>query len=262
MVCLLSVKGAGPPTRSLDLSALAARGWGRLHPETGVKLSGTGAKPVNNTRVWPADSLIILGHIPRCGCRSRAEEVPQANTTRQTGRRVAPSMRHNSSPGSCMRRGRLQISERVVSMARPLKYKTVEALQAAIDAYFESCEGYLLHDTYGNPVFDKQGQPVIVGVKPPTVTGLALALGFTSRRQLLDYQGRAAFSHTVTRAKARCEEYAERRLYDRDGARGAQFSLEHNFRWGRDGVSGGRDQMEDDPLTKALKEEAGKRGPV
>lgn len=165
-------------------------------------------------------------------------------------------------PCSCMRRRQHQNDEQVVNMGRPMKYKTVEALQAAIDEYFKSCEGRLLRDEYGDPVFDKQGYPVIVDQKPPTVTGLALALGFTSRRQLLDYQGRPAFSHTVTRAKTRCEEYAERRLYDRDGARGAQFSLEHNFRWNRDGAEGGKDQMDDDPLTKALKEEAGKHGPV
>ena len=63
------------------------------------------------------------------------------------------------------------------------------------------------------------------------MTGLALALGFASRQALLNYQGKKAFNDTITRAKSRCEEYAESRLYDRDGARGAQFSLEHNFKW-------------------------------
>lgn len=116
-------------------------------------------------------------------------------------------------------------------MARPLKYKTVEELQAAIDAYFEDCQGHPLVDDKGNAVTDKYGAPVIIGAHPPTVTGLALALGFTGRQALLNYQGRKQFMDTITRAKARCEEYAESRLFDRDGARGAQFSLEHNFRW-------------------------------
>lgn len=116
-------------------------------------------------------------------------------------------------------------------MARPPKYKTVDALQAAIDAYFEDCQGSPLVDDSGHAVTDKYGEPVIVGAHPPTVTGLALALGFASRQALLNYQGKKSFHDTITRAKSRCEEYAESRLYDRDGARGAQFSLEHNFRW-------------------------------
>lgn len=116
-------------------------------------------------------------------------------------------------------------------MARPLKYKTVEELQAAIDAYFEDCQGKPLVDDKGNAATDKYGEPVIVGAHPPTVTGLALALGFTNRQSLLNYQGKKQFLDTITRAKSRCEAYAESRLFDRDGARGAQFSLEHNFKW-------------------------------
>lgn len=113
----------------------------------------------------------------------------------------------------------------------PRKWKSVKAMQEAIDAYFESCEGEVLEDSAGNPVRDKNGMPVLINEKPPTVTGLALALGFTGRKQLLDYQGRPEFCDTVTRAKARCEAYAEARLYDRDGANGAKFSLGCNFGW-------------------------------
>lgn len=132
-------------------------------------------------------------------------------------------------------------------MARPLKYKTVDALQAAIDAYFEDCQGKPLLDKDGTAVTDKYGEPVIIGAHPPTVTGLALALGFTGRQALLNYQGRKQFMDTITRAKSRCEEYAESRLFDRDGARGAQFSLEHNFRWRAVGDSG------EDTLARAAK---------
>lgn len=132
-------------------------------------------------------------------------------------------------------------------MARPLKYKTVDALQAAIDAYFEDCQGKPLVDDSGNAVTDKYGEPVIIGAHPPTVTGLALALGFSTRQSLLNYQGRKQFLDTITRAKARCEEYAESRLFDRDGARGAQFSLEHNFRWlDQDKDAAGEVQIIDD----------------
>ena len=114
---------------------------------------------------------------------------------------------------------------------RPPKYKTVEEMQAKIDAYFTACEGTPLLDDEGRAVTDKYGEPVIVGAHPPTVTGLALALGFTGRQALLNYQAKPKFVDTITRAKARCEAYAEERLFDRNGTTGAQFSLKCNFGW-------------------------------
>lgn len=112
----------------------------------------------------------------------------------------------------------------------PRKWKSVKAMQKAIDAYFESCKGTPLMIA-GNVATDKYGRPIILDEKPPTVTGLALSLGFTGRQALIDYQGRPEFADTVTRAKSRCEEYAESRLYDKDGANGAKFSLGCNFGW-------------------------------
>ena len=112
----------------------------------------------------------------------------------------------------------------------PRKWKSVKAMQKAIDAYFESCKGTpLMID--GDVATDKYGRPIILDEKPPTVTGLALSLGFTGRQALIDYQGRPEFADTVTRAKSRCEEYAESRLYDKDGANGAKFSLGCYFGW-------------------------------
>lgn len=116
-------------------------------------------------------------------------------------------------------------------MARPRKIKSVKAMERAIDAYFASCEGTQRLDKRGNPVYDKHGQPVIVGAKPPTITGLALALGLSGRKALLDYQGYEEFCDTITRAKARCEAYAEERLYDNGGSNGAKFNLACNFGW-------------------------------
>lgn len=113
---------------------------------------------------------------------------------------------------------------------RPPRYKTAEEMQLKIDEYFKKCGGEVLMNDENKPVLDKNGQPVITGQKPPTVTGLALALGFTSRQALLNYEAKPRFIDTITRAKSRCEEYAETRLYDRDGARGAIFSLTNNFK--------------------------------
>lgn len=120
----------------------------------------------------------------------------------------------------------------------PRKWKSVKAMQEAIDAYFKKCEGEpLIVD--GSAAVDKYGVPIIINVKPPTVTGLALALGFTGRQALLDYQARPEFADTITRAKSRCEEYAESRLYDKDGANGAKFSLGCNFGWNSENEKSG-----------------------
>ena len=112
---------------------------------------------------------------------------------------------------------------------RPPMYKSKEEIQEKIDAYFKECEGKILEDADGNPIVDKYGDAVIVGARPLTITGLALALGFNSRQALLNYQVKEEFHDTITRAKSRIEQYAEERLYDKDGANGAKFSLSNNF---------------------------------
>ena len=116
------------------------------------------------------------------------------------------------------------------NVGRPPKYKSKEEIEEKIEQYFKDCEGHPLTDDEGNPVYNKWGYPVIVDRKPPTVTGLALALGFTNRLSLLNYQGKKEFVNTITRAKSRVEQYAEERLFDKDGTSGAQFSLRNNFK--------------------------------
>lgn len=112
---------------------------------------------------------------------------------------------------------------------RPLKFKSVKKMQEKIDEYFESCESRPLLDGKGHVLTDKKGNPIFTPGRPPTVTGLALALGFTNRQSLLNYQERDEFFDTITRAKAKIEQYAEERLFDKDGANGAKFSLANNF---------------------------------
>lgn len=113
---------------------------------------------------------------------------------------------------------------------RPPKYKCKEEIEGKIEAYFEECKGELLANDDGTPMMDKFGRPIFINRHPPTVTGLALALGFNSRMSLINYQGKKEFMDTITRAKARIEAYTEERLFDKDGSNGAQFSLKYNFR--------------------------------
>ncbi len=111
-------------------------------------------------------------------------------------------------------------------MGRPLKFKTVKELKDKIAAYFESCkdtpilaeDGHVLTDKFGNPIFAQN---------PPTVAGLAKALGFEDRQSVYDYKGRKEFSCTIKEALLRIEEYAEQHLYI-GKATGAIFWLKNH----------------------------------
>ena len=116
------------------------------------------------------------------------------------------------------------------------KYTSKEEIIGLIDNYFESCKGEpFIDEVTGKQMVDKFGYPIFIGQRPPTVTGLALALGFKSRQSLLNYAGKQAFRDVITEAKSRIEMYVEERLFDKDGANGAKFSLQNNFKgWDAD----------------------------
>ena len=113
---------------------------------------------------------------------------------------------------------------------RPPFFTSAEEMQKLIDAYFNECDGKPFLDKDGNPMRNKDGKIIRDDRRPYTITGLALALGFNSRQALLNYQGKEEFNDTILRAKARVERYAEERLYDKNGANGAKFSLSNNFK--------------------------------
>ena len=126
-------------------------------------------------------------------------------------------------------------------MGKHKTYTAAKQMQKLIDEYFKNCKGTYIKDDDGSVLTDKHGKPIMSNETPPTITGLALALGFNSRQTLLNYAGDPEFVDTITRAKAMVEAYAEKRLYDRDGANGAKFSLANNFKGWKDSVdlSGG-----------------------
>ena len=99
-------------------------------------------------------------------------------------------------------------------VGKPLKFKTPKILKAKIDAFFKEC--------------DKKKQPY-------TITGLALALD-TTRETLLEYEGEVEgrekseeYADTIKTAKLRCQNYAERMLYQIRAA-GPIFALK-NYGW-------------------------------
>lgn len=91
---------------------------------------------------------------------------------------------------------------------RPRKYKTVEAFDDAVDVYVALCRA---DDT------------------PVTWTGLALALGFSSREAIDEYQNYDGFSDSVKRAKLIVQNAYEMRLAG-NSPTGAIFALK-NFGW-------------------------------
>jgi len=111
-------------------------------------------------------------------------------------------------------------------MSRELKYKTVEELEQAIDAYFEECKDKVIKDDDGNIITDKSGNPVLLQ-NPPTVSGLALFLGFEDRQSIYDYKNRGKFSCTIKKAIMKIENYAEQHLYV-GKATGAIFWLKNH----------------------------------
>lgn len=114
-------------------------------------------------------------------------------------------------------------------VGRPPKFKSKEEMQEKIDNYFEECKGTILKNEDGSIFRDKNGMPVVVGVRPLTMSGLANALGFSSRQSLLNYEGKKEFMDTIMRARARVEQYTEECLFDKNSANGAKFSLANNF---------------------------------
>ena len=85
-------------------------------------------------------------------------------------------------------------------VGRPLKYKTAEEMQAGIDEYFELCQPKYATDADGNVLKDNSGNP-ITELNPPTITGLALHLGFESRQSMYDYEARGEYKGIISKAR-------------------------------------------------------------
>ncbi len=114
--------------------------------------------------------------------------------------------------------------------ARVPRFRSAQEIDRLAESYENACRGHPLeHD--GQIVLGRDGQPVITDSRPPTLAGLALALGFDTRADMLAYSGRPELCRAITRAKSRVERYAEERLFDKDMFKGAQYVLRCSFGW-------------------------------
>lgn len=98
---------------------------------------------------------------------------------------------------------------------RPPMFETVEQLEERITEYFD-----LLNSQ------DSDGDFIST---PPTVTGLALFLGFAQRKSLLDYKNKEEFCNTIKRAIS-CVELAYEQRLSANNPAGAIFALK-NLGW-------------------------------
>ena len=96
----------------------------------------------------------------------------------------------------------------MANVGRPRKYNTAEELQKAIDTYFEEHTPEYELDSDGKVITTKSGIPVLK-LNPPTISGLALHLGFCNRTSLYEYEREGEFSDTIKIARTRCENFVE-----------------------------------------------------
>jgi hypothetical protein len=88
----------------------------------------------------------------------------------------------------------------------PPLYDSKEKLSQKIDEYFESREIEFYKNEDGEPIMSK-GAPMIKSLNAPSVTGLALYLGYASRQSIYDNEKNEQFSYIIKRARAKVEEW-------------------------------------------------------
>lgn len=111
----------------------------------------------------------------------------------------------------------------MASKGRPLIYETREALQTAIDNYFEDCDTRT-REVVENGVAVEKKAPIIY-----TIEGLALALGM-DRRNLIEYDKREIFYPIIKNAKIKClAKHTEKALSSEVNTTFSIFLFKNNY---------------------------------
>jgi hypothetical protein len=151
----------------------------------------------------------------------------------------APNVRAGTKANMAKFRAARKVDPFARTFGSKFKYGTPEELQEACNEYFKSME-YFVTDRYGNVVTDPMTGEPITDTKPLTLSGLGLAIGVRTdclrRYAAVAKSGTAdpRFATVIEDAIQRVESYAEKRLYDNNGARGSQFALQAGFGWNTD----------------------------
>jgi len=113
---------------------------------------------------------------------------------------------------------------------KPPLYNNAQELSDCIEEYYEQCIPEFLKDDDGKYILEK-GQPIVLKMNIPTMTGLALHLGFCSRQSLYDYEKHKEYSYIIKKARLRIENSYEESLRDPSiKATGPIFALK-NMGW-------------------------------
>lgn len=112
-------------------------------------------------------------------------------------------------------------------VGRPPMYRLPFYMIQRIEKYFKD-------EIYCRPFLDKDKKPctntagkIIWDIKPPTVAGLALYLGFADRSSLYEYKARPDFAYAIKRAVTEIECFAEEQLH-LSSSTGAIFWLKNH----------------------------------
>lgn len=130
---------------------------------------------------------------------------------------------------------------------RPPTFANPEQMMLRADEYFIYIQGEYELVMVDVPVKDKKGNVLRITQmqekewtrfpEPPTITGMALFLGFTSRERFYAYQDKPEFESVVAKIRTRIEYEYEKRL-NANNPTGAIFALK-NMGW--------RDREEENP---------------
>lgn len=121
---------------------------------------------------------------------------------------------------------------------RPSMYDTAEELEKKILDYFEWIKGEYEEREGERKIITKDGSVIeekyaywfeLRKKEIPTITGLAIFLGFASRQSMYDYIIKPEFAYEIKRALLKVENSYENRLWD-DKPTGAIFALK-NMGW-------------------------------
>lgn len=115
-------------------------------------------------------------------------------------------------------------------IGRPALYTTDTDMIMAVEDYFIWIQGEYTdqqrHDENGAPYTERIWSRY---PEPPTITGLALHLGFESRQSIYDYEKNGDFSYIIKNARLRVEKGYELALHG-DKPTGSIFALK-NMGW-------------------------------
>lgn len=91
----------------------------------------------------------------------------------------------------------------IVTAGRPPRFETAEELEQMVLEYFDNCPDKVKINSY------EGGHKELLEISRPSMSGLALFLGFADRRSLYDYEKHDKYSHSIKIARSLIERFYE-----------------------------------------------------